>query len=191
MKKHKLMQIIVLLLVHLIWCMLIAFYQLFNNTLPHTMNKSYNLNILFNNTAGIQKGTPLHYRGVNIGEVVSITLYSDYVIVRAYIKSTSILIPFNAYAKTYKTIFMAETTLYIHHQTSKFVCLENKIINFCQDNDFIYGFQGASFDQLIDTIIRLSIQLDNIDIIDLLYNFTQNLNRITDIIKRETLKQLT
>lgn len=188
MRKYKLVQIIILFLVHLIWSILIAFHQLLNSPLPFITNRSYNLNILFDNTIGIKNGTSVHYRGVNIGEVISITLYSDYVIVRAYIKSANILIPFNAYAKTYKTIFMAETTLYIHHQTSKIPYSEDTIIRFCQNNDFIYGFQGASFDHLIDTIIRFSIQLDYINIIDLLYNFMSNLSLITLAINREVLK---
>nr|YP_009294086.1 hypothetical protein Hrub_084 [Hildenbrandia rubra]AOM67328.1 hypothetical protein Hrub_084 [Hildenbrandia rubra] len=201
MEMYKLAKVVTVFSVHIIWCGIIFVYQLFIIHKSYNTSKPYKLNILFTNVEGIKGGTPVSYRGVNIGKVISINLYTDYVIVSIYIKSSKILIPVNAYVKTYKTIFMADTILHIHNQNIQvFKALKNKVkeksnrlakINsFCYNNDFIYGFQGASLDNLIDILIRISIYLDNNDIVDLLYNLANNFNYIITIVKQRLLKSV-
>ena len=200
MQIYKTAKIIVVLLVHTIWCILIFVRQTFTMYTDKNFQVSYNLNILFNNTEGIKKGTPINYRGVKVGEVLAVNLHSDYVIVTTYIKSSKILIPLNAYIKTYKTIFMADTTLHIYNRQTKAlnslkqntsltgkerINLVNSSISFCSHNDFLYGFQGTSFDNLIDVLVRLSIQLDNIELLDLIYNIMRYFSEIVRIFQEE------
>nr|YP_009296632.1 hypothetical protein Apop_082 [Apophlaea sinclairii]AOM65772.1 hypothetical protein Apop_082 [Apophlaea sinclairii] len=209
MKRYKLIKILVVFFVHVVWCMLIFIYRPLLISINKSKNNSYNLNILFSNAEGVKAGTSVNYRGVGIGTVSSINLYTDYVIVKTHIKSSQVLIPLNAYVKVYKTIFMADTVLHMYNPNKKYLNLpkivaeekacsfyqsSNSTLNYddsyCKNNDFIYGFEGADFNNLIDVFIRLSIQLDNLSTIDNLNNIIQKLDKITSVTKQQILEHL-
>ena len=55
--------------------------------------QSYEITVDFENSRGIQVGTPLRYRGVNIGKAIAVKPKSDVVEVQVRITETDLLIP--------------------------------------------------------------------------------------------------
>ena len=127
-------------------------------------NRNYEIAITFDNSLGMQIGTPVRYRGVPVGRVVEITPLSNEIEVLAEITEAGLRIPKESIIAANQSGFIGETTIDITPEvelseaeqavkpTSR-DCESGMII--C-DADRIDGLVGVSYEALLRSAIALS-----------------------------------
>ena len=149
--------------------------------------KSYSFFIEFSNSQGINRGTSVRMRGIEIGYVENIRLKLNSVLVSVQINSSKILIPRNSLVETTQTGLLNEPLIDIvplqlfssTNNVSPFssTCSNSFII--C-NHAYIIGDRGLNYDDLIRSTTRISQRFDDPRFFSLFYVFLQNGIEFTD-----------
>nr|YP_009313253.1 Hypothetical protein ycf22 [Dichotomaria marginata]SCW21507.1 Hypothetical protein ycf22 [Dichotomaria marginata] len=151
--------------------------------------QTYSIFIELDHSSGIQKGTPLRYRGLNIGTVKEIVNGINSVLALVTINSTKNLIPSNSLIETNQTGLLNEAvidvipleTIYIKPNNSfnplSVECSSKHII--CHLS-YIQGDRGLNYDDLVRAATRISQRFDDPRFFNLFYIFLQNSVELTD-----------
>jgi len=150
---------------------------------------SYTFFIEFNDANSLKIGTPLRFRGINIGSVQSIKLKSNCVLVLAKVNSSNIIISKNSVIETTQTGLLNESIVDIIPLNQLNVLnysYNNPLSNFCDTssiichNMYIKGDRGLNYDDLIRSTTRISQRFDDPRFFNLFYIFLQNGIETTD-----------
>lgn len=150
----------------------------------------YKFFVEFNDANNIKIGTPIRFRGINIGSIQNIKLKFDCVLVLASINSNNIIIPKNSIIETTQTGLLNESVVDIvaidnleninnsFYDPVSYLCDTSRII--CNNMYFI-GNRGLNYDDLVRSTTRISQRFDDPRFFNLFYLFLQNGIEITDV----------
>lgn len=153
-------------------------------------SSSYTFFIEFNDANSLKIGTPIRFRGINIGSIQSIKLKSDCVLVLAKVNSSKITISKNSIIETTQTGLLNESIIDIipFDNLHNVNCLyNNPLSNLCDTANFICngmylkGDRGLNYDDLIRSTTRISQRFDDPRFFNLFYVFLQNGIELTDV----------
>nr|YP_009399263.1 hypothetical protein [Kapraunia schneideri]ARW68869.1 hypothetical protein [Kapraunia schneideri] len=152
-------------------------------------SKAYFLFLEFEDTYGLKEGTPVQYKGVNIGKVTRVSLHVNKVIVLLTIRSSSILIPrdtlfeanqiglFNDIVVSIRPI----CDLLYRNVSYDYLCKTFFPTSpFIPHNSYIKAYKGISYDDLIRSTTRISQRFDDPRFFSLFYLFLKNSLYISD-----------
>nr|YP_009293880.1 hypothetical protein Ahnf_083 [Ahnfeltia plicata]AOM65568.1 hypothetical protein Ahnf_083 [Ahnfeltia plicata]UAT97391.1 hypothetical protein Ahn.pli.Chile.pt_023 [Ahnfeltia plicata] len=151
--------------------------------------KGYSFFIEFDNAHGIQEGTPLRLRGINIGNVKEIKMELNSVLTLAHINSVLTLIPRNSVIETNQTGLLNEAVIDIipldiishkdkmHLSPLSKACNDSMIV--C-NRTYLEGDRGLNYDDLVRATTRISQRFDDPRFFNLLYVFLQNSIELSD-----------
>nr|YP_009394713.1 hypothetical protein [Polysiphonia elongata]ARW63275.1 hypothetical protein [Polysiphonia elongata] len=151
--------------------------------------KSYSLFIEFDDAHGLKEGTPVMYKGVNIGSVSRISLSVNKVVALLNIKSSNILLPCNTIFEAnqiglFNDIIISITPYYDCHskiiQSSGVYGIYYNFSKFIPHNSYIQGYKGVSYDDLIRSTTRISQRFDDPRFFSLFYLLLKNSFYISD-----------
>ncbi len=141
----------------------------------------------FSNAYGIKEGTNINMRGINIGQIKAVQLNINSVTVLMYIYSKNILIPKYSIVEInqvglFNNSVIDITPLDSFEHIKNFnvftaLCLKSK---FLCNNDYIKGYRGLNYDDLVRATTRISQRFDDPRFFQLLYLFLQNIIDISD-----------
>lgn len=127
-------------------------------------SKSYHIIVEFADAKGLSVGTPVRYRGAEVGQIVNLTPRTNGVEAKIEIESSDLLIPKNAIVKATQSGFLNQSAIEITPLEA--VASENlKLKPFGEEcetspilcnNQRLTGKAGASIDDLLDSTVRLS-----------------------------------
>ncbi len=153
------------------------------------VNKSYSLFLEFDNAYGLKEGTPVMYKGVNIGLVNRISLSMNKVVILVTIKSANILIPSNVIFEANQIGLFNDIVIGInfvnklYYSKSDLMHLSQSSYNssnVIQPNSYIKGYKGLSYDDLIRSTTRISQRFDDPRFFSLFYLLLKNGLYISD-----------
>nr|QCI08532.1 hypothetical protein [Spermothamnion repens] len=173
--------------------MFIIFF-LFSFWLFFSINKKkqgYSIFVEFSNGYGIKEGTNITMRGINIGYIKNIQPTINSIVVLVHIESKNILIPKSCLVETNQTGLFNNTVIDIIpiNVLSYKQVINDKISpisNFCWkskilcNNDYIKGYRGLNYDDLIRAATRISQRFDDPRFFHLFYMVLQNFIDISD-----------
>nr|YP_010728832.1 hypothetical protein P6G75_pgp069 [Lithothamnion corallioides]WEA77116.1 hypothetical protein [Lithothamnion corallioides] len=154
-------------------------------------NSYYSFFIEFNNAHGIDKGTPVRMRGVNIGSIQNLRIQPNCVLTLAKINSSNIFIPRDSIIETNQTGLLNEAVIDIIPLASLKFPNEASLSPFSSDcensnivcnNMYLVGDRGLNYDDLVRSTTRISQRFDDPRFFNLFYVFLQNGIELTDII---------
>ncbi|MEO1299509.1 MAG: MlaD family protein, partial [Cyanobacteria bacterium J06636_16] len=151
-------------------------------------SRNYEIAITFDNSLGMQIGTPVRYRGVPVGRVVEITPLSNQIEVLAEITEAGLRIPRESTIAANQSGFIGETTIDITPKVELTEaeqavrptgrdCESGTII--C-DGDRIDGLVGVSYEALLRSAIDLSNTLTDPDLVAGLKTTLENTMAFTE-----------
>lgn len=161
----------------------IVFIILSFTSLIKPTNKSYSLFLEFDHAYGLKKGTPVTYKGVNIGVVSRIGLSMNKIVVLVNIKSSNILIPSNSVFEANQSglfndivisINLCNKSYDLQSEITNLAQSCNKCSSFIQHNSYIKGYKGLSYDDLIRSTTRISQRFDDPRFFSLFYLLLKN-----------------
>lgn len=127
--------------------------------------RTYDLELVFQDISGLQIGSPVQYRGVEVGEVTEIQPSTNQVLVRAQIQSASLLIPRQVQIEANQSGFIGQAVVMITPQEALPARLISQNLSpfkpNCQPNvilcngDRLAGQEGVSYDELVRSMVRL------------------------------------
>lgn len=167
----------------------IFFAILFNFSFFSPNRKSYALFIEFDDAYGLKEGTPVMYKGVNVGSVSRLSLSINKVVVLLNIKSSNILLPCNTIFEAnqiglFNDIIISITPYYDSKilSSSSFCGLyyNHNFSRFIPHNSYIKGYKGVSYDDLIRSTTRISQRFDDPRFFSLFYLLLKNSFYISD-----------
>jgi len=126
-------------------------------------NRSYQILVEFPNVQGIQVGTPVRYRGVNVGKISRIKPESNWVEVVLEITPADLVISRDVTIETNKSGLIGEATVDIIPRSvlSKAAIVANPLSQDCPDtiicnNSRLKGEVGASLEDLIRSALQFT-----------------------------------
>ena len=137
-------------------------------------NKSYQVKVDFDTTAGMQPGAPVRYRGVSVGRVLRIEPGPNFARITIEISSNKLVMPRNVLVEANQVGLIGETSIDIVPQGKlQSVALEmNPLARDC-DGELILcngavlpGEVGVSYDTLIRTTAKLADRFDNPELVN-------------------------
>lgn len=152
-------------------------------------SSSYTFFIEFNDANSLKIGTPVRFRGINIGSIQNIKLKSDCVLVLAKVNSSNIIISKDSIIEVTQTGLLNESILDIiplknwDHLTHLSI---NPLSHFCNTSNiicnsmYLKGDRGLNYDDLIRSTTRISQRFDDPRFFNLFYVFLQNSIEVTD-----------
>jgi len=158
-------------------------------TLIKPNSKSYSLFIEFDHAYGLKQGTPVTYKGVNVGMVNRIALSMNRVVVLVNIKSSNILIPSNSIFEANQSGLFNDIVISInlvnksydsHSEFTRSAKSCNNCSTFIQHNSYIKGYKGLSYDDLIRSTTRISQRFDDPRFFSLFYLLLKNSLYLSD-----------
>lgn len=154
-------------------------------------NSYYSFFIEFNNASGINKGTAIRMRGVDIGSIQNLRIQPNSVLTLAKINSSNIFIPRDSIIETSQTGLLNEAVIDIIPLTSlPFLSQSspNPFSSNCKNSSivcnkmYLIGDRGLNYDDLVRSTTRISQRFDDPRFFNLFYVFLQNGIELTDII---------
>nr|YP_009313459.1 Hypothetical protein ycf22 [Galaxaura rugosa]SCW21713.1 Hypothetical protein ycf22 [Galaxaura rugosa] len=178
-------------LISLLFLLFVVTFTLFSWFILNnrSLNQGYSVFIELDTASGIQKGTPLRYRGLQIGLVKDIINDINSVLALVNINSTNNIIPSNSLIETNQTGILNDSVIDI---------IPLEILNVDSSNSFnplsiecssrhilchlsyIEGERGLNYDDLIRAATRISQRFDDPRFFNLFYMFLQNSVDFTD-----------
>lgn len=151
---------------------------------------AYSFFIEFNNASGIQVGTLIRMRGVNIGFIESVRLKPNCVLAVAKISSNKILIPASSLIETNQTGLLNEPVVDIITPSlpSQDTYSQDPLSQSCNGSMFIchrmymVGHRGLNYDDLIRSATRISQRFDDPRFFNIFYVFLQHTIDATDLL---------
>ena len=126
---------------------------------------SYRVTIKFPDAYGLQIGSNVRYRGIEVGKIINIKARTNYIEVIAEISPANLLIPRNIDITTNRSSFIGQTFVDITPKKE----LSSQAVSFsplspnCQstqtivcEGDTLNGMSGVSFEQLLPSTLRLT-----------------------------------
>lgn len=165
----------------------VIFIKLFS--LIYTGYSSYTFFIEFNDANSLKIGTPIRFRGINIGSVQSIKLKHDCVLVLAKVNSSKIIISRNSIIETTQTGLLNESIIDIitlDNSNSINNLYNNPLSKICDTSSiicnsaYLKGNRGLNYDDLIRSTTRISQRFDDPRFFNLFYVFLHNGIELTD-----------
>lgn len=165
----------------------IAFIQLCN--FIYFGSSGYTFFIEFNDANSLKIGTPIRFRGINIGSIQSIKLKSDCVLVLAKVNSSKIIISKNSIIEVTQTGLLNESILDIiplenlDYMNNLYINPLSKLCNTSNiicNSMYLQGDRGLNYDDLIRATTRISQRFDDPRFFNLFYVFLQNGIELTD-----------
>ncbi len=165
----------------------VIFIKLF--TFINIGSSNYTFFIEFNDANSLKIGTPIRFRGINIGSIQSIKLKSDCVLVLAKVNSSKIVISKNSIVEITQTGLLNESIIdiipfdnfltlnHLYHNPLSNLCDSSNII--C-NSMYVKGDRGLNYDDLIRSTTRISQRFDDPRFFNLFYVFLQNGIELTD-----------
>lgn len=133
--------------------------------------RTYGLELAFQNTGGLQVGSPVQFRGVDVGEVTELQPSPAQVLVQVRIDSADLLIPRDVRVEANQSGFIGESLIMITPQQplppgaisqtlSPFApdCIPAVIL--C-NGDRLSGEVGVNYDELVRSMVRLVELVDD------------------------------
>lgn len=151
--------------------------------------KGYSFFIEFNNAYGIQEGTYVRMRGMNIGHVKNIKMDMNSILVLVHINSQEIIIPRNSIIETSQTGLLNDTIVDIAPLTTITIDDYRKtdvfakscsLSSFICHLDYLEGDRGLNYDDLIRAATRISQRFDDPSFFSIFYLFLQNGLELSD-----------
>jgi len=126
-------------------------------------NRSFRIFIEFANSAGLQNGASVRYRGVNIGKISSIKPLPNKVEVEAQISPADIIIPRDVVAQANQSGLISQTAVELIPKTQLVGTIAGKPLDsncntnqiLCNDSRLV-GESGASIDELIQASVKFA-----------------------------------
>nr|YP_009314892.1 Hypothetical protein ycf22 [Scinaia undulata]SCW23347.1 Hypothetical protein ycf22 [Scinaia undulata] len=154
-----------------------------------SVSATYSVFIEFDNASGIKKGTPLRFRGLNIGSVVDVMIGVNSVLTLVLIDSVTNIIPVNSLVETNQTGLLNDAVidivpLEIIESVNR--SMLNPLSEDCEDThilchlSYLEGDRGLNYDDLIRATTRISQRFDDPRFFNLFYIFLQNSIELTD-----------
>ncbi|MEO0457904.1 MAG: MlaD family protein [Cyanobacteria bacterium P01_A01_bin.114] len=160
--------------------------------------RSYQLTVQFDNTSNMQIGTPVRYRGVPVGRVVSIDPNPNAVEVEVEISQGDLRIPAESEIKTAQSGLIGELSIDIFSETllpETALSMTpvgrdcNSDIILC-DGDNLRGIQGVSYEDLLESSKRIADFLADPavaeDVSKILDNTTEVSDNVIDLTRELT-----
>jgi phospholipid/cholesterol/gamma-HCH transport system substrate-binding protein len=150
-------------------------------------SRDYQISLEFDNTAGMQVGTAVRYRGVAVGRVVAINPSSNTVAIQVQITEPGLRIPRNVLIEANQSGFIGETTIDITpldtlSEAEQGInpagadCDSNVII--C-DGDMLPGEVGISYESLLRSAEQIADIFSDPELIEALKATLQNTEVLT------------
>lgn len=130
----------------------------------------YSLFVQFDNVYGIKEGTKVFMRGIDVGYVKSLKMDLNAILVLVHIKSPSIFIPKDCIIETNQIGILNDFIIDIVplrqislYEIKNFNVFDNK----CKSSEFmchanyLYGYKGLNYDDLIRASTRIAQRLDD------------------------------
>ena len=144
--------------------------------------RSYNVNVDFETTAGMQPGAPVRYRGVSVGRVVRIQPGPNSARIVIEINSTQLVMPRNVLVEANQIGLIGETSIDIVPLGKlQSVALEMNPLGRDCDSELILcngtvlnGEVGVSYDTLIRTTAKLADRFDTPELVTEIKNLVKN-----------------
>lgn len=126
-------------------------------------NRSFRIFMEFANSAGLQDGAPVRYRGVTVGKIVGIKPLPNKVEVEAEISPADIIIPGKVIAQVNQSGLISQTAIELVPQTQLTGTITTKPLDKNCDSTLILcnnarlpGKPGVSIDELISASVRFA-----------------------------------
>lgn len=155
--------------------------------------KPYSLFVEFDDAYGLKQGTPVTYKGVNIGVVNRISLSINKVVVLLTIRSSKTLIPYNSIFEANQIGLFNDIIISIKPQSNVNYSSENikvlgtdemgssyTLAKFLPHDSYIRGYKGISYDDLIRSTTRIAQRFDDPRFFSLFYLLLKNSLYISD-----------
>jgi len=137
----------------------------------HWGARTYSLELAFQNIGGLQVGSPVQFRGVDVGEVTEIQPSTERVLVQVRIDSADLLIPRDVQVEANQSGFVGESLITITPQQplppgavsqalSPFAPECNPDVILC-NGDRLSGEVGVNYDELVRSMVRLVELVDD------------------------------
>lgn len=144
--------------------------------------RSYRFVIEFANIAGMDVGAPVWYRGVAVGQTVSVRPDVNVVAVEVEVKPSTLVMPKDVLIQVVQTGLIGETYIDITPRTNlpEIAASVSPLSSECDsdtvicDGDRVLGEAGVSFSELIGSITRFTDLFSNPEIVAEIRTLTRN-----------------
>lgn len=144
--------------------------------------RAYRFTVEFANTAGMELGAPVRYRGVAVGKTVGLTPGANVVAVEVEVKPATLRIPKDALIQVIQTGLIGETYVDIapNVELPSVSAATNPLSEQCDSNivvcngDRLEGLSGVSFSELIGSITRFTDLFSDPEIVGEIRTLTRN-----------------
>jgi phospholipid/cholesterol/gamma-HCH transport system substrate-binding protein len=146
-------------------------------------NRSYRFTVLFENTAGMQVGAPVRYRGVPVGSVTAIRPTANRVEAVIQIEEPDLHIPDEVLIEANQSGFLGETSIDItpvDELTETQIATVDPLAQDCNSGiiicsgDRVEGEVGVNFNELTRSTIELADQFTDEELFANIQNLTEN-----------------
>lgn len=149
--------------------------------------RSYQLIVEFDSASNMQIGTPVRYRGVPVGRVISITPMSNEVEVDVEISRGDLQIPAGAKIQTVQSGLIGELSIDIFSETPlpDSALSMTPVARDCDSNiilcngDNLQGLQGVTYEDLLESSKRIADFLADPEVAEEVSKILQNTNAIS------------
>jgi phospholipid/cholesterol/gamma-HCH transport system substrate-binding protein len=150
--------------------------------------RSYNLTVEFDNTTGMQTGTPVLYRGVPVGRVLTITPKTNTIEVKLEITQSGLRMPAGVVVETSQSGLIGETSIAITplSELAEANLAMSPIGRDCNsqvilcDGDQLKGQVGVNYEDLLKSAERISNFLADPKLAQDILKILNNTSEITD-----------
>jgi phospholipid/cholesterol/gamma-HCH transport system substrate-binding protein len=144
--------------------------------------RGYRFTIEFTNTAGMELGAPVRYRGVAVGRTIAVQPAANIVAVEVEVKPATLVIPQDSVIQVIQTGLIGETYIDIAPNVSlpQDSVATNPLANTCDSStiicngDRLEGLSGVNFSELIGSITRFTNLFSNPEIVGEIRTLTRN-----------------